>query len=845
MAKKQKSRRTQRAKKGKKVVDKKEAPSLDIWERQSNNTRHAICLLFLVTISFTFFAPIHFQGRSLNAYDTVSFKAQANEMLEYEEETGQQALWAPNAFSGMPGYMIYSPLEVAQADDIPRALRQVIWPSSHLILLFLGMYFLTFYLVKDNWAALIASIAYGLTTYIPIILVAGHNSKFVTMAFSPWLILAFVYALRKPGLKSSLLFALALAVNLRAGHIQITYYVAFLLGIWWLVELYASFRKGTLKNIGLSTAWLGLGSVLALLMVAQPFLANFEYKEYSIRGAAPGSTSSGLSWAYAMRWSQGIGELLTLLISDAYGGASAYWGLKPGTGGPHYIGGIAIVLAGLAACVVRRRVVYALAISTVIMVLFSLGENFELLNRVMYNHFPLFSSFRVPETWLSIVALIIALMAAFGYKHAIQLLKNDSQAFPATLRAFTVGGAFVLVMMALQGSVFTFERPGEVQLYAQQLAQANNVPATHPQVIARVQEFLEPIKEDRSNRFNADAIRSLLFILGAGAVFFLFKRVSTFPAYAVGIILVAFVTIDLFGVGKRYFRDDVLVDARVLDTPVETTGYDTFLVNKKNELGGNGHFRVLSLEGDPVTTARPSYHYESLGGYHGAKLRLYQDYLEHILFQSQTSLSDNALDMMNTRYIVAGGIYPGAREVYRDPQSGFVVSERENAPARAFFVGNTETIDDPEAIWSRLKDPMFNVTSTAILTGNVNVETTPIDSTSQISVELISHSPRQIEWNVKTDEERLLVVSEIYYPAGWVATLDDAEIPIHRVNYLLRGVSIPEGEHTLTMQFEPKSYKLGYWISLVSTLFVYLTLAGLFLLPYIRKNEEVTTADTE
>ena len=843
MAKKQKSKRDQRTKKKKQTTQIKENASPNIWDRQSLVVRHSICLVILLAISFSFFAPLHFQGKSLFAFDTVSFKAMANEMIKYEEETGQQALWSPNAFSGMPGYMIYSPLEVMQADDIPRALRQVIWPSSHLILLFFGMYFLAYYLVRDHWGSMLSAIAYGLTTYIPVILVAGHNSKFVTMAFSPWLILAFIYALRSPGLKGSLLFAISLAVNLRAGHIQITYYVAFLLGIWWLVEVYSAYRKGTLKTMISSTLWLILGSVLGLLMVAQPFLANFEYKEYSIRGAAPGSTSSGLSWEYAMRWSQGLGELLTLLISDAYGGASAYWGAKPGTGGPHYIGGIVIVLAALAAFVVRRRVVYALAISTVLMILFSLGENFELLNRLMYNYFPLFSSFRVPETWLSIVSLILALMAAFGYKHAIQVVKDNNQAFPATLRAITAGVAVVMLLMIARDALFDFERPGEVQAIARQIAQGSNVPLTHPQVMPAAEQYISEIKADRSERFGNDAMRTMLFLLGAGLIFFLFKR-GTLPSFVVGLLLVSIVTIDLYGVGKRYFNDDVLGREESADDLVAETGADTYLINRKNELGGNGHFRVLSLEGDPVTTARPSFHYESLGGYHGAKLRLYQDYLENILLGTPNELpNENAMDLMNTRYIVAGGVYPGAREVFRDPETGLVVSERLDAPDRAYFVSEVETIDEPEEIWKRLKDPGFDVSTSAIITSDINVSTTPLDSTSQVSVALQSHTPREIVWDLSTDQERLLVVSELYYPAGWIAEIDGNEIPIQRVNYLLRGVTVPPGSHTLIMTFDPGSYKLGYWLTLISTLFAYLTLGYLVVQTYLQTKNKKAAAE--
>ena len=844
MAKKQKSKRTTRAKKNKKTS---ELPGSEpnIWDRQSLVVRHSICLLLLLVVSFSFFAPIHFGGKSLFAYDTISFKAMANGMLEFEEETGEKPLWSPNAFGGMPGYMIYFPLDIKQADDIPRELRKVIWPSSHLIVLFFGMYFLAFYLVKDHWASILAAVGYGLSTYIPVILMAGHNSKFVTMAFAPWLLWAFIYALRKPGLKGSLFFAIAMAVNLRAGHIQITYYVAFLMGIWWLVEVISAFRSGKQKEIALSTMWLALGSVLSLLMVAQPFLSNFEYKEYSIRGAAPGSSSSGLSWEYAMRWSQGFGELVTLLISDAYGGADAYWGLKPGTGGPHYVGSIVLVLALLAAFTVRNRAVAALSIASFIMVLFSLGEYFELLNRPMFNFFPLFSSFRVPETWLATVAMTLALLAAYGLKEAFRQTKESTAAFPSSLKAIAVGMGILILFLVAKNGLFDFERPNEVQLIAQQIAMGNNVPVTHPQVMPNAERLIAEIKTERSDRFTSDAIRSLLFLLGAGLILFLFKR-RQLPAFLAGLLIAGLVTVDLYGVGKRYFNEADLNDVDTADELVQEYGFDTFLIDKKNENGGNGHFRVLSLiEGDPVTVARPSYHYESLGGYHGAKLRLYQDYLEHILFTPNRTANENGLDMMDVRYVVDRAPFPGGREVFRDPQTGAIVSERPTNPGRAFFVGNVERITEPEAIWARLQDPRFDVSSTAIVHDENDLGTTPVDSTSAISVNLQSHSPQEIRWNVSTDSDRLLVVSELYYPAGWVATLDGEEVPIHRVNYMVRGVSVPAGTHELVMSFKPNSYRIGYLLSLLSTLFAYGGLVVLLGWTYYRgRNEPAEAPDS-
>lgn len=837
MAKKQKSKKSARVKKDKKAPN--VAPSTpNIWERQSLIVRHSVCLALLLAVSFSFFAPIHFQGKSLFAYDTISFKAMANGMLEFEEETGEKPLWSPNAFGGMPGYMIYFPLDIKQADDIARELRKVIWPSSHLIFLFFGMYFLAFYLVKDHWASLLAAIGYGLTTYIPVILMAGHNSKFVTMAFAPWLLWAFIYALRKPGLKGSLLFAIAMAVNLRAGHIQITYYVSFLMGIWWLVEVVSALRTGRQKEILMSTLWLAFGSILSLLMVAQPFLSNFEYKEYSIRGAAPGSTSSGLSWEYAMRWSQGFGELTTLLISDAYGGADAYWGLKPGTGGPHYIGSIVLVFALLASFTIRKRAVLALSITAFIMVLFSLGEYFELLNRPMFNFFPLFSSFRVPETWLSIVAMILALLSAFGLKAVFSHTRQQGVAFPSSLRAVAAGVAVILLFLVAKNAFFDFERPNEVQLIAQQIAMGNNVPVTHPQVMPSAEQFVSEIKTERSDRFTDDAVRSLLFLLGAGLLLFLYRR-EQIPAFVAGLLILSLVTIDLYGVGKRYFNEDDLSEVDTADELVQEYGFDTFLIDKKEALGGNGHFRVLSLiEGDPQTTARPSYHYESLGGYHGAKLRLYQDFLENILFTPSRMANENGLDLMNVRYVVDRAPFPGGREVYRDPQTGAVVTERPQTPGRAYFVGEAEYIPDPEATWSRLQDPQFSLAETAIVHDEAAVATVPIDSSSVVSAELHSHSPKEIRWTVNTDANRLLVISELYYPAGWKATLDGEDVDIHRVNYMLRGIQVPAGSHELVMSFDPSSYRTGYLMTLLSTLFAYGGLAVMLGLGYYRQREK-------
>lgn len=812
----------------------------NLWDRQSSTTKHLVCLFVLAIVSFAFFAPMHFQGKSLFAFDTVSFKAMSNEMVKYKEETGERALWSPNPFGGMPGYMISTPLDIVQLDDIPRMLRQVIWPSSHFLFLLFGTYLLAFFLTEDRWASVLASIGYGLTTYIPILFVAGHNSKFITMAFAPWLILAFAYALRRPGLLSSLLFAIALSVNLRAGHIQITYYVAFIMGIWWLVEVFYAARGGEGRQIAMATGWLALGSILGIIMVAQPFLSNYEYKAHTIRGASAGGDTGGLSWEYAMNWSQGVGELFTLIISNAYGGSSStgYWGTKPPTGGPHYVGGIIFLLAVFASVVVKKKEVRALAIATVVMTLFSLGLHFELLNRFMYNYFPLFSSFRVPETWLAMVALTLALLAAYGLKEAVASLRKEGAQLEPVFKAVTAGVVFIVILLTMKTTFFDFERPNDRQQLMQQIArQQQGIDLNDPQVVSFVDRTLSQLKEDRVDQFTGDAIRTLIMLLAAGAVFFLLKR-GIISGLIASILIVGLVTYDLATVGRRYFNEEKLVTEKRAEDLVPEYAFDTYLINKKNELGGNGHFRVLSLEGGLVEVARPAFHYETLSGYHGAKLRLYQDYLESILYDGSGFFNSNALDLLNVRYIASPQVLPGTNMAFRDEQTGMMVLERTNVLPRAYFVGDAENVTSSEEAWERIKSPNFDLGNTALIMDEAEVSTSPIDSASTAFATLIDHTPHEISWDVDTDDNRLLVVSEIYYPEGWNAYIDGEQTPIHRVNYLLRGVEVPAGQHEVIMRFEPATYKLSYWLTLGSTLLVYGGVLGLLGMSYTRRKDE-------
>ncbi len=817
-------------------------PSLELtwWSRLSDTQQHLIIAAFFVVLSFAFFAPIHFGGKTLIGSDIVQWRGMAEVMIKYREATGEEPLWNPNAFGGMPGYLISYPNLVPQIDTLLGWLRKLIWPSSHFIVLLLGAYWLFFYISRDKLSSVLGACAYGLTTYIPVILVAGHNTKFIALAFVPYLVLAFAHTMRKPGLLASLLFAIAAAANIRAGHVQITYYVSFLIGIWWIIEGIWAVRDKTLPTFLKGTAWLVLGSVLALLMVAQPYLAIWEYKQFTIRGAAS-AARGGLDWSYAMRWSQGISELLTLLIAGAFGGGSqeAYWGPKPFTAGPHYIGGIALALAIIAALRVRKRPAIAFTLAAIVMTLFALGRHAAWINRFMFEHFPLFSSFRAPETWMVMVVFALAGLAVFGLWY---LTTGDATEEATTERMrialATFGGLATLVVLfiLLKGSLFRFERPGEFQQVVQAVAQQSGVSPSDPRVYAAAERYLSDIREKRADMFNRDAIRTLIFLLLGGGLFWLYfqRRIGR---VLLQVALVLLVTIDLWGVDRRYFNDEALQPKRAIERTIPEYDFDRFIKQRIQEAGGAGHFRVLPLALNPLNNAQPVYHYEAIAGYHGAKLRNFQIFVDSVLFARGMNRPDpRALDMLNVRYIIAQDTLPGTRVVFQS-QTGLLVLENPDYLPRAYIVGRYEVIASEDSVLHRLRAPDFDPRTTVILPEKPAIEPVPIDSASIAEVELKKYTPREIQLHVRTDAPRLLVLSEVYYPAGWKAYVDGQEVPIYRANYLFRAIPVPEGEHEVVLRFEPASHRIGYLMSLISTLLVYGTVLSLVGVSYLKKHK--------
>jgi len=806
------------------------------WSRLSPTTRHGFCVALMLVFAISFYSPMILGGKAIHSSDKVGWQAKVNALIEHYEETGERALWNPNVYSGMPAFMMNYKQNVVQVDDIADAARSFAWPVSHLFFLLLGMYLLLFYLTRNHLSGLLSALAFGFTTYIPVILSAGHNTKFIALCYAPYVILAFVYALRNPSLLAGLLFGGALAAELRAKHPQITYSVLMMLLVWWIVEAVWAWQEDEVSPFAQSTGWLTLGTGLAILMVAQPYFAIYEYRQFSVRGgeavagAGGGDGGGGMGWEKAMSWSQGPTELLTLVIAEAFGGGGqTYWGPKVFTAGPHYMGGVVTALSGLALWRVRSRVTWGLGAGILVTILFSLGKYATWINYPMFEYFPFFDSFRAPETWLSATALGLAVLAGVGLDHCLQGGEGRRQGSERTRSVLYAFGAVLGVVLLLRvgpNLFFDFEKPNERQQLMRAIQQQRpNLSIESQRVQQFISQQIQQRKDKRLDAFKSDATRTLFAVGIALLLLWLYRRQSV-AAWVAGGLVVLVVTIDLWGVDRRYLGEDQFSSQPDREAQIPTYDYDRFIKKQMDAPPVSGRFRVFPLRTpqgkSPMNNPTPSYHYESVGGAHPAKLQIYQDYIDHILGMSQRGMpNENALDMVNVRYVVAPQKLPGMSVAYQGQETNMLVLENSDAVPRGFFVGQTEVIEDPKATWKRLRDSSFDPRTTAILPEPLDEPVTPIDSGSTADVTMESYSLEEIEWTVNTDAPRLFVASEVYYPAGWNVYLDGKEVPMHRVDYLLRGVHVPEGEHTLVMRFEPSVHRYGTLVAGGTTVVVY------------------------
>jgi hypothetical protein len=799
--------------------------------------QHLIALAILFLVPFVLFTATTIGGKEFQRHDITQWRAGAESIIEYREQYGKEPLWAENMYMGMPAYVVSVKNEIPNIDRLS-GLFKSIYPAFPYWVMLSGMYFLLILMGFKPLTAVFGSLLYSLTTYFPIIIGAGHTSKFVALAYAPW-VLAGYWKLThsKNKLAGLLLFSVAMALEVRSGHPQITYYFMYLLGFLWIANSWKLIQEKNLKQFGIVTGLLVLGGVIGILGHAQNFLTLQEYSQYSIRGGSALDGTTGLSTGYAFAWSQGIKESLTLLVPEIFGGASpTYFGPKSVTSGPHYLGALCLPFLLIALFRQRSRTMFVFFGAGTLALLFAWGENFAFFNELAFDYIPFFDKFRAPETWLVLTSFCYTVVAVYGLDWFFDFVNQKT---PQLKELYAPLGTAVLifVFVFVQVKTMDYTKPGEVANIANQIAQQNNVSPDNPQVQQRASSYVQQnFVPDRQESANKDVFRLGLFLIFAGAlIWFALKQKLSVTLASFGLIVIT--GFDMISVGKRYVPDRVIVNANVNPEKYlesQKRDIDQYIIDNIYSENGEYQYRVFPLLVSPFQEATPSYFYPTVGGYTGAKLSIVSDITSPggPLYTQSGGLNLNLLGALNVKYVNfrPGLPFQGLIPVF-DGNSGTVYENQKILP-KAFFVDSLVYADTPVEAFDFVSNPEVDYSKVAIVENSDQI-TISTDSTSEVSI--TNYTGSEITLNVSRSTPGFLVLSEIYYPAGWVATLNGEEIEILKTNYVLRGMKIPAGDHELVMEFKPSSYSLGVtlgWISLV----VQIMIALVFGVTYFRNN---------
>jgi len=804
----------------------KEAP-LGFWEHLPKKTQHIICLLILIILPTILFHQTIWGNKEFAASDIVQWRAGSQAVMQARKKYHEEPLWDTNMFSGMPAYVINFEKAVPNIDTLIFKIFGNIFPAGPFWVLLFGLYF--FFVIQDikPLSATLGAIAIGFTTYIPIIIGAGHNTKFVAFCFIPWVMAGYWLMTRreKHKLIHFFFFALALTLELRANHPQVTYYFLYLLGFWWLFDTYKAYKKNEIGEWSKLTLFIVGAGILAILANAQPFWSVFQYSKYSTRGSSAISKSSGLNLSYAMSWSQGWGELLTLIIPGLYGGSSTtgtYWGPKPFTSGPHYLGAITFILLIIGIVKSKRSLKSLFLFVGTLTLLFSLGNHFLLLNKFMFEYVPFFNKFRTPEMWLMVTVFCYSVVAIYGLEWIIT--KTQEKIASRSLKDLYGPMGFVLLIAIIfafgSSSLFSFQKSGERQMIAQQVALQNHV-SPHDQRVQQVvsrylQEKLIPARQAKAKR---DSIRFLILVIIAGGLI-MAAYMKKIPASYAALGLVVLAAYDMLSVGARYYDPSSLVPNtynRKMVVEQQRTPMDSFL-EKHVKTGQGWSYRVFPLNQNPFKNAIPAYFYPTIGGYTGAKLGIYQDLINDALMTGPSGINLGILDMLNVKYITNNQVMnmPDLKKVYQGKNG--VVMENENVLPKAFYVDSLKYVNSAKAALNDIKTN-FHPSKVAVVETNKQISVSP-DSSATVSV--TTYRPRKIALKTDRSTDGFLALSEIYYPAGWKAFIDGKQVPIIKTDFVLRGLAVPKGQHTITLTFNPKSYTLGKTFAWGGTIAIYL-----------------------
>ncbi|MEM8848124.1 MAG: YfhO family protein [Bacteroidota bacterium] len=786
---------------------------------------HLGALIFFILVALVYFYPV-LQGKAIFQSDIAQYKGMAKERNDYKELTGEESYWTNSAFGGMPTYQLGANYPHDYIKKLDRLIRFLPRPADYLFLYFIGFYILMLCLKVEFRLAVLGALAFGFSTYLIIILGVGHNAKAHALGYIPMVLGGIILVFRKKYLLGFILTALAMALEISANHYQMTYYFMLLVLILGLVYLVYAIKKKELKHYFLSVGLLIVAVALSITTNATGLLATKEYADWSTRGKSEltinpdGSlkeASNGLDKEYITQYSYGIAESLNLFSPRLFGGSGnedlgtgskayeylvgqglqpnkalefssglpLYWGSQPIVAGPPYVGAIVLFLFVLGLFLVKGKRKWWLVIGALLSLVLSWGKNFPALTNFMIDYFPLYNKFRAVSSIQVVLELCLPVLGVLGLREIFKAKIQRKDMIKALKWSFFIVLGLVVTIFLLMGFFdFTGVRDETFRSYFGD-------------------ELVSMIQRDREAVYISDTIRSLIYVLLAAFVLWLLikekinKNVATI---ALGVL----VLFDLVGVALRYVNEDDFVRQRQVNTPFQASQIDNAIQQDKDI------YRVFDPQ-EGVNGARTSYFHKSIGGYHAAKPKRLQDLFEYHLYNNNTEV----LDMLNVKYVIQ-----------QDAEGNSIPAINDNRNGNVWFVERIVPVNSSNAEIQGLSS--FNSKTEAV----VNTKAYPtltkhnyiVDSLATINLE--EYRPNFIKYRSDNTSEGFAVFSEMHYPKGWKVTIDGEAQEHYRVNYALRGLRIPAGQHDIVFEFEPEVVQMGSQISMAGCIALAVIILG-------------------
>ena len=817
-----------------------------------------LVVIAFAIISFVYFMPADMDGRILFRHDAAAGKGLGHEKELFLQQTGETTRWTNSVFGGMPTY------QMSPSYDSNQVLSQIVkayhlWLPDYVWYVF--VYLLGFYIMlrafnfRQSLAAL-GSIIWAFSSYFFIIIAAGHIWKVWALAYLPPMIAGVVLAYRGKYLKGLLLTAIFSAFEVQANHVQMTYYYLFIILFMVIAFLADAIKKGELARFGKATAVCVVGALIGISLNLSNLYHTWQYGQETMRGKselvkknAANQTSSGLDRDYITQWSYGIDETWTLMIPDAKGGASVplaqnqqamekadpnfvqiyqqlgqYWGNQPGTSGPVYVGAFVCMLFILGLFIVKGPMKWAMLAATILSILLAWGRNFMPFTNFFLDYVPMYAKFRTVASILVIAEFTIPLLAMMALKKIVDEPEILTEKIKYVYASFGLTAGFCLLFAIMPGVFF----PDFVSVQETQALQ--QLP----------QEYISPIMSNltdiRKGIFTSDCWRSFFVILAGTVVLVLALLKKLQPKYAVALIF-ALCLVDMWQVNKRYLNDAMFVERSVRETPQQETATDRQIPQDTAP-----DYRVLNLASNTFNENETSYYHKSIGGYHAAKLRRYQELIdEYIAPEMQHAMSAIAKAQGDMTSVPGDSVYPvlnmlNTKYIIMPLQGGQTVPlQNPYAYGNAWFVDRLEYVDNANQELDAIKQLDLHHEAVA----DSKFKTALGDAVKQEGtafVRLDKYEPNELRYTVQSPKGGVVVFSEIYYP-GWTATVDGKDVEVGRVNYVLRAINVKPGKHNVVLTFKPASVKNTETAAYAAYLLLALAIIGGVLFEVKRKKE--------